>query len=518
MTGSLTPERMLAVWCPATVRESSPVGSAQEGMAAVLQEVTGAVLQEVTAAVLGAFTPLVEVTGSRECVIATRGPARYFGGEAALAAKISDEIRRVYNTEFPNSALRCAVGVADGRFTARQAARQAARSGNHPAVVVVAPGKNRSFLAPLPVSTVADDRSAGLLVRLGIATLGQMAELQPGAMLDRFGSDGRQWHRLARGLDTTALAPRCPPVPVAVETQLDPPADRVETAGFAAASLAIQFHSALETRGMIVTVVRMEAETDTECCETPETPETPEASEAPRPQGNIALARSWRFDTPPTPTMISERVRWQLDGWLSGSAGASRPQGKIVRLRLVAEEMGPGGRQLGFWGDDGGGDERATRVLSRIQSALGPESVIIANSGPYGRGPADQVRTGPWSAGPLRSLGKQEGTSNPPWPGRIASPEPILVFSEPISAEVTDRSGDRLGVNGRGNATGEPFRLSINGGPETDISAWAGPWPFDENWWNPAMRRRRARWQVLTATGAHLLAVEQGRWWLEATY
>ena len=42
---------------------------------------------------------------------------------------------------------------------------------------------------------------------------------------------------------------------------------------------------------------------------------------------------------------------------------------------------------------------------------------------------------------------------------------------------------------------------------------------MEDRWWDPADRRRRARFQVVDAAGtAHLLAVEAGRWWLEATY
>ncbi|MBW8825938.1 MAG: hypothetical protein JF603_06275, partial [Acidobacteria bacterium] len=48
---------------------------------------------------------------------------------------------------------------------------------------------------------------------------------------------------------------------------------------------------------------------------------------------------------------------------------------------------------------------------------------------------------------------------------------------------------------------------------------WCGPWPVDERWWDTAARRRRARLQVALADGtAHLLALESGRWTVEATY
>jgi protein ImuB len=61
--------------------------------------------------------------------------------------------------------------------------------------------------------------------------------------------------------------------------------------------------------------------------------------------------------------------------------------------------------------------------------------------------------------------------------------------------------------------------VSVDGGPPAEVVAWAGPWPADERWWDAEARRRRARLQVVTAgAGAHLLALEAGRWWVEATY
>jgi hypothetical protein len=50
----------------------------------------------------------------------------------------------------------------------------------------------------------------------------------------------------------------------------------------------------------------------------------------------------------------------------------------------------------------------------------------------------------------------------------------------------------------------------------------------EERWWDPIGHRRRARLQVVLASGdapshpsagaAHLLTLEAGSWWLEATY
>jgi protein ImuB len=106
----------------------------------------------------------------------------------------------------------------------------------------------------------------------------------------------------------------------------------------------------------------------------------------------------------------------------------------------------------------------------------------------------------------------------PVWPGHVPAPAPAIVHRAPLVAEVVDASDITVAVTGRGSATADPARLSIGGGPWVEITAWAGPWPVDERWWAPAPRRR-ARWQMVTADGsAHLLAVEGGRWYVEATY
>jgi protein ImuB len=50
------------------------------------------------------------------------------------------------------------------------------------------------------------------------------------------------------------------------------------------------------------------------------------------------------------------------------------------------------------------------------------------------------------------------------------------------------------------------------------VTAWTGPWPARERWWDPAGARRRARFQVVTDGGAYLLVVEGGAWYVEGGY
>jgi protein ImuB len=213
-------------------------------------------------------------------------------------------------------------------------------------------------------------------------------------------------------------------------------------------------------------------------------------------------------------------LRWQLDGWLQGSA-RHRPTAGITRLWLVPDEVVPaGGRQLGFWGTDVATTDRATRAVARVQGLLGIGAVAVPEWR-GGRDPATQVALIDAAAVDLgvdRSGAHRDRVAGP-WPGRLPTPSPARVHAEPPAAEVVGGDGEPLQVSGRGVLSTAPARLSVAGGPWQDVVAWAGPWPLEERWWDAARARRRARVQVVTADGqARLVVVEGGAWRVEATY
>jgi len=436
---------------------------------------------EPVVAAIEEFCPRVEVVRPGVCAVATRGPSRYFGGDDALAARVTEAVAHLDGR----------AGIADGPF----AAELAARAGR-----VIRHGETPAFLSPYPVDVLERPDLCDLLHRLGIRTLGAFAALPPTSVLARFGADGLNAHRLASGVDERPLAARIPPPELAVMAELDPPAERVETAVFAARGLAHQLCDELSARGLALSCLRVEAETE----------------------HGETLVRRWRLEGA-TPLALAERVRWQLDGWLSNPHG---PTAGLTLLRLAPEEVLPDeGRQLGFWGGDRALDDRAARALLHVQGLLGPEAVTTAVPA-GGRGPAEQVQLVPWGDAPpglcgstrvIRGQIRKDGEGV--WPGRVPAPSPAAVHANPIRAEVVDADGQPIKVNGRGSASAEPAKLSVDGAKWQDIAAWAGPWPVDERWWDPDAHRRRARWQVVTADGtAHLLAVEGGRWSVEATY
>jgi protein ImuB len=344
----------------------------------------------------------------------------------------------------------------------------------------------------LPVGVLGRPELADLLVRLGLPTLGAFAALPSGTVTDRFGTDGGRAHRLARGLDERPLAAGPPPPDLTVTAELDPPAERAEAAAFAARPLAGELHERLDRRGLVCTQLVVEAETE----------------HAER------LARRWRHEGALTASRVADRVRWQLDGWLSGTAGAVRPTGGLTLLRLVPDGLAAAGSgQLGLWGEAGESDARAERALARVQGMLGPAGVLTPVLG-GGRDPTERVAWVPW--GQERAPRRPDG---PPWPGRLPAPSPATVPTEPTPAELTDADARPVTVSGRASISAVPVRLDLPGAAPAWVAGWAGPWPVDVRWWDPAQRDRRARLQVSTTDGrAFLLGCAAGRWCVEGVY
>jgi hypothetical protein len=96
------------------------------------------------------------------------------------------------------TALRPRLGLATGRFPAQIAA---ASLGEGRGLVIV-PGCEADFLRPLPIGLLPlDDELSRQFRLLGLRTLGQLADLPAGAVLNRFGRRGRWLRQLARGQD-----------------------------------------------------------------------------------------------------------------------------------------------------------------------------------------------------------------------------------------------------------------------------------------------------------------------------
>jgi protein ImuB len=452
---------------------------------------------EAVVSAVASFTPRVEVSRPGVCSLPARGPARYFGGERSLTVQLAQAVDEIMEAR---RAAACRIGIADTPFVARLAAQGVAGASiagaaapvpGGPGVLIVPPGEAAAWLSDLPVAALGRRELADLLNRLGIRRIGELAAMDEGLVGARFGAEGVEVHRLARGLDDHDLALSDPPPDLTVERELDTPVDQVDTVAFIAAGIAEELMSRLAPHGLACTRLLVEAST--------------EHSEE--------LSRWWRADRPFTARAMVDRVRWQLEGWMSSTVEA--PSAGITLVRLTAGEVVPdAGRQLGLFGGPVEASQRVERGIARIQGLLGHAAVgtaVLAG----GRGPAEQARIVPW--GDPR---EEPASASHPWPGRVPSPAPAIVYSDPVAVELQDASGEMVGVTGRGQCTAAPAQFRrLPAGRSSNVVGWAGPWPADERWWDPIGHRRRARLQLLLEDGtAHLLVLEGGRWGLEATY
>jgi protein ImuB len=425
------------------------------------------------------LVPGVQLVRPGLCAIRTRGPARFYGGEKPAGLALVGLLDQL---GIPGSR----VGIADGPFTAEQAARTATAVRR---VRVVAEGAAAEFLAPLPIGLIEIPALIVLLKRLGILTLADFAALPADDVLGRFGEAGAHLHALSGGLDSRPIVPHVPPEELDISVAFEPALDRVDQVTFGVRASADDFIQRLVAEKLVCTALRVEIET-----------ELGDYSE-----------RSWLHPRSFTAADVVDRVRWQLQG--SGEVDAGLRSG-VTGVRIVPESVDAiGNHEVGLFGS--GPDERIHHGLSRVQSMLGHGGVLTAVvSG--GRTLADRQTTVPWGDRPLLT---RQATS--PWPGQLPQPAPATVFPTPRPVHVFGPAGEAVEVTDRGVLTVPPtqFSASASGRDLRAINAWAGPWPVSERWWDADTARRANRFQVVDADDvAWLLVLEGSTWSAEARY
>jgi protein ImuB len=433
------------------------------------------------------------VAALRPGLLAVRAPGSWFGSEANAAATVTQAL-------VESGVWDVRLGVADDLFTAEQAARTATAQD----WVVVPAGGSAAFLRTLPVHVLEADGQQGrevvsLLHRLGLRTLGDLADLPGEAVEHRLGSYGATVWRRARGDDGTLFAARTPPPELEEEVVFEPPLDSVEAVTFSVRTTVETFLAGLARHQLVATGVRIEAESD----------------------GALCSARTWLHPRHFGARDLVDRVHWQLQ-----SAGASSGAGSglrsrkdagvvrapIERVRFLPEVVEPeAAHGEALWG--GGSDDLVERGVARVQGMVGFDAVrrpVLQG----GRSPAARQALVPWGE---RAVGLRPVER--PWPGRVPGPAPVRVFATPPEAEVADDAGRPVAVTDRGAVTGVPRRFRVGGVlPWQPVTAWAGPWPVDETWWGDGAGLT-ARFQVVGADGrAWLLVCAPQGWTLEAGY
>jgi DNA polymerase IV len=147
--------------------------------------------------VLHNLTPLVEQISIDEAFLDVSGLP---DGAEALARRLQADIR-------DGLGLPCSLGVASNKLVAKIAnnvGKSKATGGGSPnAITVVPPGEEAAFLAPLPAGELwgVGPKTAERLAGLGMRTIGDIAARLESDLVRRFGKNGGDLSRRARGID-----------------------------------------------------------------------------------------------------------------------------------------------------------------------------------------------------------------------------------------------------------------------------------------------------------------------------
>ncbi|WP_080796928.1 Y-family DNA polymerase [Corynebacterium pacaense] len=442
---------------------------------------------EPVVAALGDVASSVEVLRPGLVAVEVGAVARYNGSEDRAAQLLIDAASR--------RGTDVVIGVADEISTAIVAA-------------VVGRGASIGFLQRQPLRVLAaeealgcDPEVVGALGDLGVSTLGELAALPVTSVATRFGAAGLRCHTIATARQARNVAPPITRAGWEVSHEPEEPITRVDTAAFVARTLAMRLHRVLAGAGVVCQVLRVTAGfTD-----------------------GTDVSRLWRTSEALTEAATADRVRWQLDGWLTvrGEVDGDGTEGiiflELAPLECVPPEMASGG----LWDTGGASRALARQVIARVQSTLGVDAVL--QPVPVGgRGVEDRIQLVPYGErrDPVRDPGG-------PWVGRIPGPLPARLGGGPnhpaSRVALIGASGERVQVTAEAVLSAQPYALAW-GKKHFLVTGWAGPWPVDDRWWS-AEGNRYARLQVVghevdddAAVAAWLLIWAAGRWRVEATY
>ncbi|MFC1846909.1 DNA polymerase IV [Chloroflexota bacterium] len=147
-------------------------------------------------AILMDFSPFIEPMGIDEAFLDVTGFESIHGTTRQMGEKIRQRIKK-------ETGINASVGIAGGKLVAKVASEKAKPDG----LLEVPEGRDRAFLAPLPVGEMpgigkkTDRRLRGM----GIDTIGRLAEMPPASLKICFGVSGLLLSRYSKGIDDSRV-------------------------------------------------------------------------------------------------------------------------------------------------------------------------------------------------------------------------------------------------------------------------------------------------------------------------
>jgi len=149
-------------------------------------------------AILADFSPFLEPIGLDEAYLDATGFESIHGSVKQMAAKIKQRVKAELG-------LTASIGIAGGKVVAKVASEMSKPDG----LLEVAEGKERSFLAPLPIARLPGigQKTERKLKRLGVTTIGKLPITPLSVLKSHFGASGEMLQRFASGVDEREVEP-----------------------------------------------------------------------------------------------------------------------------------------------------------------------------------------------------------------------------------------------------------------------------------------------------------------------
>ena len=162
--------------------------------------------------ILDRYSPIIEPIALDEAYLDCTGQEALMGPPASVAVRLRDEVKS-------RCGLDLSIGVASCKLVAKVASELRKPRG----LVVVRPGDEASFLAPLPLAKLpgCGPATAARLERLGARTIADVAALPDPLLGEIFGQYGRVLGAHARGIDPSPVSPPGDPKSISREVTFD---------------------------------------------------------------------------------------------------------------------------------------------------------------------------------------------------------------------------------------------------------------------------------------------------------
>jgi DNA polymerase-4 len=162
--------------------------------------------------ILDHYSPVIEPIALDEAYLDCTGQEALMGPPATVAVRLRDEVKA-------KCGLDLSIGVAGCKLVAKVASELRKPRG----LVVVRPGDEATFLAPLPLAKLPGCGPATVtrLERLGARTVGDLAALPDPLLGEIFGQYGRVLGAHARGVDPSPVMPPGDPKSISREVTFD---------------------------------------------------------------------------------------------------------------------------------------------------------------------------------------------------------------------------------------------------------------------------------------------------------